>query len=130
MTTPMMALRQDRRLGTDAGHQHQPRVSVGRSVLPTVDDGDRRYFGLSALREKRDQVCVIDGMVARFGWSHVGEADAIAGNWLPTPPSGPPTLLLLTVPNQLGVDFNDKLMGTVVRDIAPAVGWAPASARA
>ena len=33
--------------------------------------------------------------------------------------------LLLTVPNQLGVDFNAKLLGTVVRQIAPAVGWAP-----
>ena len=36
--------------------------------------------------------------------------------------------LLLTVPNQLGVDFNAKLLGTVVRHIAPAIGWAPKSA--
>ena len=33
--------------------------------------------------------------------------------------------LLLTVPNQLGVDSNAKLPGTVVRHIAPAIGWAP-----
>jgi len=35
--------------------------------------------------------------------------------------------LLLTVPNQLGVEFNAKLLGNVTRYIAPALGWRPAS---
>jgi hypothetical protein len=34
--------------------------------------------------------------------------------------------LLLTVPNQLGVDFNIKMLGNVARHIAPAIGWSPA----
>ncbi len=37
--------------------------------------------------------------------------------------------LLLTLPNQLGVDFNAKLPGTVVRHIAPAIGWSPSARR-
>ena len=31
--------------------------------------------------------------------------------------------LLLTVPNQLGVDFNAHLMESVLRHVAPELGW-------
>ena len=31
--------------------------------------------------------------------------------------------LLLTIPNQLGVDYNVHLLNTVLRDLAPALGW-------
>ena len=107
------------------GQRHEPRVSVSRSVLPIVDEEDRRFFGLSALREKRDQAGVIDGLVARFGRSYVGAPDAIAQELAADAAVRDADTLLLTVPNQLGVDFNAKLLGTVVRDIAPAIGWAP-----
>jgi hypothetical protein len=30
---------------------------------------------------------------------------------------------LLTVPNQLGVDYNAHLIETVLRDVAPGLGW-------
>ena len=36
--------------------------------------------------------------------------------------------ILLTVPNQLGVSYNLRLLETIVRDIAPAAGWVRASA--
>ncbi|MEK0156223.1 LLM class flavin-dependent oxidoreductase [Arthrobacter oryzae] len=108
-----------------AGHEHTPRVSVSRSVLPIVDDEDRRYFGLSALREKRDQVGIIDGLVARFGKSYVGEPEAIAEELAADAAVQAADTLLLTVPNQLGVDFNAKLLGNIARHIAPAIGWQP-----
>jgi hypothetical protein len=31
--------------------------------------------------------------------------------------------LLLTIPNQLGVDYNARLLETILREIAPALGW-------
>ena len=31
--------------------------------------------------------------------------------------------LLLTVPNMLGVDYNAHLLETIVRHVAPAIGW-------
>ena len=31
--------------------------------------------------------------------------------------------LLVTVPNQLGVDYNAHLLETIVTQIAPALGW-------
>jgi hypothetical protein len=37
----------------------------------------------------------------------------------------PQCTLLLTVPNQLGVDYNAHLLETIAREIAPALGWAP-----
>ena len=35
--------------------------------------------------------------------------------------------VLLTVPNQLGVEFNARMLETIVKDIAPAIGWEPAT---
>lgn len=109
-----------------AGHSHRPRVSVSRSVLPIVDDEDRRYFAGSALRDSRDQVGIIDGLTARFGKSYVGEPDRLAEELAADTAVQAADTLLLTVPNQLGVDFNAKLLGTVAQHIAPALGWAPA----
>ncbi|WP_427172655.1 LLM class flavin-dependent oxidoreductase [Arthrobacter sp. 92] len=106
-----------------AGHAREPRVSVSRSVLPIVDAEDRRYFGLSALRENRDQVGIVDGLTARFGKSYVGEPDALAAELAADAAVQAADTLLLTVPNQLGVDFNAKLLGSITAHIAPALGW-------
>ncbi|MCB5273676.1 hypothetical protein BJG92_01200 [Arthrobacter sp. SO5] len=107
-----------RRAWAEAGHAYEPRVSVSRSVLPIADEEDRHSFGLSALRGGRDQEGVIDGLVARFGKSYVGEPEALAGALAADAAAQAADTLLLTVPNQLGVDFNAKLLGTVVRHLA------------
>ena len=112
-----------------AGHGREPRVSVSRSVLPLADDEDRQYFGLSALREGRDQVGALDGTLARFGKSYIGEPDVIAGELAADAAVQAADTLLLTVPNQLGVEYNAKLLGNIARQVAPALGWAPRDAR-
>lgn len=108
---------------TAAGHGHEPRVSVSRSVLPIVDDEDRRYFGLRAGGEDHDQVGMIDGLMSRFGRSYIGEPDVLAEELARDAAVQAADTLMLTVPNQLGVDFNAKLLGNIVRHIAPAIGW-------
>ncbi len=110
-----------------AGHSYQPRISVSRSVLPIADDEDRRYFAGSALRDGRDQVGIIDGLTARFGKSYVGEPDRLAEELAADTAVQAADTLLLTVPNQLGVEFNAKLLGNVARHIAPSLGWNPSS---
>ena len=35
--------------------------------------------------------------------------------------------VLLTVPNQLGVEYNARMLETIAADIAPAIGWTPAA---
>jgi alkanesulfonate monooxygenase SsuD/methylene tetrahydromethanopterin reductase-like flavin-dependent oxidoreductase (luciferase family) len=108
-----------------AGHSHVPRVSVSRSVLPIADAEDSRYFAGSALRDSRDQVGIIDGLTARFGKTYVGEPDQLAEQLAADTAVQAADTLLLTVPNQLGVEFNAKLLGNVARYIAPALGWSP-----
>jgi len=36
--------------------------------------------------------------------------------------------LLLTIPNQLGVEYNAHLLESVMRHVAPAIGWVDARA--
>jgi hypothetical protein len=37
--------------------------------------------------------------------------------------------VLLTVPSQLGVEYNAAMLETIAREIAPAIGWSPKSPR-
>ena len=38
--------------------------------------------------------------------------------------------VLFTVPNQLGVAYNARILGTIGIQIAPAIGWTPANTTA
>ena len=109
----------------EAGHEREPRVSVSRSVLPITSDLDRRLFGGD---RNEDQVGWLDGALSRFGRTYTGEPDVIAEELARDRAVAAADTLLLTVPNQLGVDYNAHLLETIVREIAPAIGWSPAAA--
>jgi alkanesulfonate monooxygenase SsuD/methylene tetrahydromethanopterin reductase-like flavin-dependent oxidoreductase (luciferase family) len=108
-----------------AGWEREPRVSVSRSVLPIVSDTDRRYFGGRAALPAEDQVGYLEGVVARFGRSYTGEPDVIAEELSKDAAVRAADTLLLTVPNQLGVEYNAQMLDTIARHIAPAIGWRP-----
>lgn len=110
-----------------AGHARVPRVSVSRSVLPVTSDLDRRLFGRDG---GEDQVGWIDGALARFGRSYTGEPDVLAAELAQDAAVAAADTILLTVPNQLGVDYNARLLETIVRHVAPAIGWSPAPSTA
>jgi alkanesulfonate monooxygenase SsuD/methylene tetrahydromethanopterin reductase-like flavin-dependent oxidoreductase (luciferase family) len=113
----------------DAGWEREPRVSVSRSILPITTDEDRAYFGGRGAAEQEDQVGHLDATtVARFGKSYIGEPDEIVGELLKDAAVRDADTILLTVPNQLGVDYNAHLLETVAKHIAPAIGWEPANA--
>ncbi|MEO7147753.1 MAG: LLM class flavin-dependent oxidoreductase [Terrimesophilobacter sp.] len=109
-----------------AGWGREPRVSVSRSILPIVSDLDREYFGGMGSRERSDQVGHLDGGLARFGKSYVGEPEKIVEELVKDAAVRDADTLLLTVPNQLGVDYNTHLLETIAKHIAPAIGWEPA----
>jgi alkanesulfonate monooxygenase SsuD/methylene tetrahydromethanopterin reductase-like flavin-dependent oxidoreductase (luciferase family) len=111
----------------DAGWEREPRVSVSRSVLPLVTDEDRHHFG--GERESEDQVGLLEGVRARFGKSYVGEPDRLAEELAKDAAVRSADTLLLTVPNMLGVDYNARLLETIVREVAPAIGWVPPQQR-
>ena len=105
-----------------AGHLREPRVSVSRSVMPITSDLDRRLFGDDA---NEDQVGWLDGAVSRFGRSYTGEPDRIAEELAQDEAVRVADTVLLTVPSQLGVEYNAAMLETIAREIAPAIGWTP-----
>src|SRR6202044_1149638 len=60
----------------EAGHTHEPRVSVSRSIIALTDDRDRTYFGRA--RAEEDQIGFIDEKTrAIFGRGYSAEPDAL-----------------------------------------------------
>jgi alkanesulfonate monooxygenase SsuD/methylene tetrahydromethanopterin reductase-like flavin-dependent oxidoreductase (luciferase family) len=104
-----------------AGHGREPRVSVSRSIFPVVSDLDRAYFGREA--NSRDQVGHLDGGTARFGKTYAGEPDQLAEDLAEDEAIEAADTLLLTIPNQLGVDYNAHVLESVLRHVAPKLGW-------
>ena len=105
----------------EAGHEREPRVSVSRSIFPIVSDLDRQFFW----REQRstDTVGWLDGGNARFGKTYAGEPDKLIADLAGDEAIAAADTLLLTVPNQLGVDYNAHVLDSVVNVIAPELGW-------
>ena len=106
----------------EAGWEREPRVSVSRSVFPLVTDLDRRYFGIRAQAESADQVGYLDGGIARFGKSYIGEPEAVAEDLANDTAVQAADTLMVTIPNQLGVDYNAKLLESIVQYVKPALG--------
>jgi alkanesulfonate monooxygenase SsuD/methylene tetrahydromethanopterin reductase-like flavin-dependent oxidoreductase (luciferase family) len=105
-----------------AGHQREPRVSVSRSIFPLVDAQDRMYFGGRA--EDQDQVGYIDEQTqAIFGRSYAAEPDVLLEQLKQDEAIAAADTLLLTVPNQLGVEYNAHVIEGVLKHVAPALGW-------
>jgi alkanesulfonate monooxygenase SsuD/methylene tetrahydromethanopterin reductase-like flavin-dependent oxidoreductase (luciferase family) len=104
-----------------AGHVHEPRVSVSRSIFPVVTDMDRAYFGRDS--SSQDQVGFLDGGPARFGKTYAGEPEQLVKELADDEAIAAADTLLLTIPNQLGVDYNAHVLDAVLRHLAPELGW-------
>jgi alkanesulfonate monooxygenase SsuD/methylene tetrahydromethanopterin reductase-like flavin-dependent oxidoreductase (luciferase family) len=106
----------------EAGHIREPRVSVSRSIFALVDDRDRAYFGREA--RDRDQIGYIDAHTrAIFGRSYAAEPDVLVKQLAADEAIAAADTLLLTVPNQLGVDYNAHALESILKYVAPALGW-------
>jgi len=111
-----------RQAWAEAGHRRVPRVSVSRSIFPLVDDRDRAYFGRDA--RDRDRVGYIDANTrAIFGRSYAAEPDVLVTELAADEAIAAADTLLLTVPNTLGVDYNAHVIESVLKSVAPALGW-------
>ena len=104
-----------------AGHDREPRVSVSRSIFPIVNDLDRQFFWHE--RGSTDQVGFLDGGNARFGKTYAGEPDKLIAELAEDEAIAAADTLLLTVPNQLGVDYNAHVLESVLTHLAPELGW-------
>ncbi|MYX34901.1 LLM class flavin-dependent oxidoreductase [Streptomyces sp. SID8377] len=105
-----------------AGHTREPRVSVSRSIFALTNDLDRAYFGRD--RNSRDQVGMIDDTTrAVFGRSYAAEPEELVQLLRDDEAIQAADTLLLTIPNQLGVDYNTHVLESILTHVAPELGW-------
>ncbi|HEY0207731.1 LLM class flavin-dependent oxidoreductase [Acerihabitans sp.] len=106
----------------EAGHARAPRVSVSRSIFALVDQRDRAYFGNSS--RDGDQIGFLDEKTrAIFGRSYAAEPDVLIKELAQDEAIAEADTLLLTVPNQLGVDYNAHVIEAILTHVAPGLGW-------
>jgi alkanesulfonate monooxygenase SsuD/methylene tetrahydromethanopterin reductase-like flavin-dependent oxidoreductase (luciferase family) len=106
----------------EAGHLREPRVSVSRSIFALVDDRDRAYFGRDG--RDQDQIGYIDATTrAIFGRSYAAEPDVLVKQLAVDEAIAAADTLLLTVPNQLGVEYNVHALESILKYVAPELGW-------
>jgi alkanesulfonate monooxygenase SsuD/methylene tetrahydromethanopterin reductase-like flavin-dependent oxidoreductase (luciferase family) len=106
----------------EAGHEGEPRTSVSRSIFPIVTAEDEMYFGGSA---GSDQIGVIDGMRSTFGKTYAATPDVLVEQLQNDAAVMSADTLMLTIPSQMGVEFNLRLVENFARHVAPALGWVP-----
>ncbi|MFO7288289.1 MAG: LLM class flavin-dependent oxidoreductase [Gammaproteobacteria bacterium] len=106
----------------EAGHEREPRVSVSRSIFPLVDDRDWAYFGDRG--EDRGSIGYLDESTrAVFGRTYAAEPDVLVKELAKDEAIAAADTLLLTVPNQLGVEYNAHVIESVLKYVAPELGW-------
>jgi len=115
-------IRAFRKAWAEAGWQREPRVSVSRSIFALTTDLDHAYFGDED--KSTDQIGHIDAETrAIFGRTYAAEPDVLVSQLAGDEAIAEADTLLLTVPNQLGVDYNAHLLESILTQVAPALGW-------
>ncbi|MBF0815413.1 LLM class flavin-dependent oxidoreductase [Microbacterium paludicola] len=100
----------------------EPRVSVSRSIVAITDQRDRRYFVGGGDHE--DQVGYIDANTrAIFGRSYAAEPEVLIEELRRDEAIAESDTILITIPSQLGVDYNTHMIESILTHVAPALGW-------
>jgi len=97
-------------------------VSVSRSIFPLVTAEDHLYFGG---RQEGDGIGIIDGLRSTFGKTYAAEPDVLVEQLQNDAAIASADTLMLTIPSQLGVEFNLRVVETFAKHVAPALGWEP-----
>ena len=106
----------------NAGHPREPRVSVSRSIFALVNDQDHYLFGQE--NRQTDQIGYIEAdKRAIFGRGYAAEPDQLIKELAADEAIQEADTLLLTIPNTLGVDYNVHVMSSILKYVAPGLGW-------
>ncbi|WAT01479.1 LLM class flavin-dependent oxidoreductase [Rouxiella chamberiensis] len=106
----------------EAGHTRTPRVSVSRSIFALMNDMDRAYFGGSG--QDGDKVGFLEEKNRSiFGRSYAAQPEQLIAQLKQDEAIAEADTLLLTIPNQLGVDYNIHVIDSILKHIAPEMGW-------
>jgi alkanesulfonate monooxygenase SsuD/methylene tetrahydromethanopterin reductase-like flavin-dependent oxidoreductase (luciferase family) len=105
-----------------AGHPREPRVSVSRSIFALITDEDRYLFGQDS--RDGDSIGYIEqDKRAIFGRSYAGEPDRLIRELAQDEAIQEADTLLLTIPNTLGVEYNVHILSSILKLVAPGLGW-------
>jgi len=105
-----------------AGHEREPRVSVSRSIFALVTEQDWQFFGND--RAGGDQVGQLGAEgAAIFGRSYAGAPDQLIEELRQDEGIAAADTLLLTIPSQLGPEYNAHALESILTHVAPALGW-------
>ena len=97
-------------------------MSVSRSIFALVTDQDRYLFGQETNR--KDQIGFIESdRRAIFGRSYAAEPDTLIKELAGDEAIREADTVLLTIPNTLGVDYNVHVLSTILKFVAPGLGW-------
>lgn len=105
-----------------AGHKREPRVSVSRSIFALVNDQDKYYFGQQGRGDDSFGYIESDKR-AIFGRSYAAEPDKLIAELEQDEALKEADTILLTIPNTLGVDYNIHVLESLLKYVAPALGW-------
>ncbi len=79
-------------------------------------------FGQEA--DRSDQIGFIEpGKQAIFGRSYAAEPDQLIKDLAKDEAIMEADTLLLTIPNTLGVDYNIHVLSSILKHVAPGLGW-------
>ena len=109
--------------GVEGGRPHAHTTGVG---LPQHLRAGRRPrpHVFRARRREGDQVGMLSETErAIFGRSYAAEPDALIAQLKEDEAIAEADTLLLTVPNQLGVDYNAHVIEAILKHVAPGLGW-------
>jgi alkanesulfonate monooxygenase SsuD/methylene tetrahydromethanopterin reductase-like flavin-dependent oxidoreductase (luciferase family) len=105
-----------------AGHKRTPRISVSRSIFALVNEQDRQLFGREA--DRVDQFGMIEPEKrAVFGRSYAAEPDQLIRELSGDEAIQEADTILLTIPNTLGVEYNVHVLSSILKHVAPGLGW-------
>jgi len=97
---------------------------ANEGVDPASEDFHPRLYGLAA---SGDQVGELDQSPTTFGRAYAADPDALVRQLQQDAAVASADTLLLTIPNQLGVDANLSIIENFARCIAPELGWVPST---
>jgi len=105
-----------------AGHKREPRISVSRSIFALVTEQDKYLFGRES--NGTDQIGLIESdKRAIFGRSYAAQPDQLIKELAADEAIREADTILLTIPNTLGVDYNVHLLSSILKHVAPGLGW-------
>ena len=90
-------------------------------MFALVNDQDRMYFGRSGDEDKVGMLSATERAI--FGRSFAAEPDKLIEQLKGDEAIAEADTLLLTVPNQLGVDYNAHVIEAILKHVAPGMGW-------